>query len=109
MFIFAFVFSFVGVAIFFLMNQSQKSEPGIALGSGPMFDTIAPYYDSANQMMSLGYDQSWRQTLVEDLDLKVDDIVLDISTGTGIILTQTDHHYQSSFFTLITLTCFLFH
>mmetsp|Transcript_26194 Transcript_26194/g.25032 ORF Transcript_26194/g.25032 Transcript_26194/m.25032 type:complete len:279 (-) Transcript_26194:55-891(-) len=83
MFIFAFVASFVGVAIFFLLNQSQKNEPGITLGSGPMFDSIAPYYDKANQMMSLGYDQSWRQTLVEDLDLKVDDIVLDMSTGTG--------------------------
>jgi hypothetical protein len=93
MFIFAFVASFVGVAIFFLLNQSQKNEPGITLGSGPMFDSIAPYYDKANQMMSLGYDQSWRQTLVEDLDLKVDDIVLDMSTGTGIIVTQTDRHY----------------
>lgn len=94
MFMFAFVFSFVGVAIFFLMNKTQQNEPGIALGSGSMFDSIAPYYDSANQMMSLGYDQSWRQTLVADLDLNVDDIVLDISTGTGTVFIQTDYYNQ---------------
>lgn len=94
MFQFAFVLSFVTVAIFFLINRSHKNESGTTLGSGLMFDSIAPYYDSANQMMSLGYDQSWRQILVGDLDLKVDDVVLDISTGTGIILQNDNYYYH---------------
>ena len=53
------------------------------MGSGSMFDSIAPYYDSANKVMSLGFDQSWRRSLVDNLDVVAQDVILDVSTGTG--------------------------
>ena len=71
------------IAYLVYTKTTVQNESGTTLGSGPMFDSIAPYYDSANKFMSLGFDQSWRRSLVDDLDVKVDDIVLDISTGTG--------------------------
>ena len=71
------------IAVFMMRKSIAPGELESTLGSGTMFDVIAPYYDSANKFMSLGFDQSWRKNLVEELDLKADDIVLDISTGTG--------------------------
>jgi demethylmenaquinone methyltransferase/2-methoxy-6-polyprenyl-1,4-benzoquinol methylase len=80
----AFFISILGVVVFYLIQiRSPTNKSESVLGSGVMFDTIAPYYDSANKAMSLGYDQSWRQVLVEELNLRADDIILDISTGTG--------------------------
>ncbi|CAM9089760.1 unnamed protein product [Chrysoparadoxa australica] len=51
------------------------------LGSGEMFDTIAPQYDTINRLMSLGLDTNWRKELVEGLQLKPGDRVLDLGTG----------------------------
>lgn len=57
------------------------------LGSGAMFDAIAPYYDTANKVMSLNMDQAWRRVLVDELGLasfngpRLD--ILDIATGTA--------------------------
>jgi hypothetical protein len=42
----------------------------VKLGSGQMFDTIAPFYDIANRIMSLGFDHSWRNTMVGGLDIE---------------------------------------
>ena len=85
MLFFAGLASLVGmIAYYFFPEQYPSGGPNAAtLGSGSMFDMIAPYYDSANKFMSLGFDQSWRQSLVENLDLTADDIILDVSTGTG--------------------------
>lgn len=72
------------IAYYFFPDKYAPGGPNAAtLGSGSMFDMIAPYYDTANKFMSLGFDQSWRQSLVENLDVKADDIILDVSTGTG--------------------------
>ncbi|GAB0496072.1 hypothetical protein MMPV_007382 [Pyropia vietnamensis] len=35
-----------------------------APGSGAFFDAVAPHYDVANRLISLGLDHSWRDTLV---------------------------------------------
>ena len=57
--------------------------PPQVLGSGAMFDSIAAYYDTANRLMSLGFDQSWRRHMIRLLRLQKHDRVLDVSTGTG--------------------------
>jgi len=53
-------------------------------GSGGMFDKIAFVYDSTNKWMSLGLDQFWRTTLIQDcMRLERDDRVMDLATGTA--------------------------
>jgi demethylmenaquinone methyltransferase/2-methoxy-6-polyprenyl-1,4-benzoquinol methylase len=52
------------------------------LGSGAMFDAIAPRYDLMNRLISLGLDQSWRRQLVESL-ASAEGPLLDVATGTA--------------------------
>jgi len=60
---------------------SAEADPN--LGSGAMFDRIAPRYDLVNRVLSLGLDQSWRRRTVEALVLGERPRVLDLATGTG--------------------------
>jgi demethylmenaquinone methyltransferase / 2-methoxy-6-polyprenyl-1,4-benzoquinol methylase len=83
-----------GIIAFLVLKTNGPAESGATLGSGPMFDSIAPYYDSANKFMSLGFDQSWRRSLVDELNVKVDDVVLDISTGTGDVAIWIAKKFQ---------------
>ena len=53
------------------------------LGSGAMFDKIAPRYDFVNRVLSLGMDQGWRRRTVRSLALGERPRVLDVATGTG--------------------------
>jgi demethylmenaquinone methyltransferase / 2-methoxy-6-polyprenyl-1,4-benzoquinol methylase len=50
---------------------------------GRMFDRIAPDYDSLNTILSLSIDRAWRRTAISSLDIRADEAVLDIATGTG--------------------------
>ena len=61
--------------------MSAEADPN--LGSGAMFDRIAPRYDLVNRVLSLGLDQSWRRRTVEALVLGDRPRVLDLATGTG--------------------------
>lgn len=69
--------------------STKKAAPdatasGPRLGSGGMFDKIAFVYDSTNKWMSLGLDQYWRKTMVEQcMSLQRGDRVLDLATGTA--------------------------
>ena len=63
------------------------------LGSGQMFDQIAPRYDFVNRVLSLGLDVRWRRRVVRELGLGKPSEksnwfgqrprVLDVATGTG--------------------------
>ncbi|MCL2468200.1 MAG: demethylmenaquinone methyltransferase [Micrococcales bacterium] len=48
-----------------------------------MFDTIAPRYDVANDVMSLGHDWSWRRATVRAVGARPGEKVLDVAGGTG--------------------------
>lgn len=48
-----------------------------------MFDRIAPSYDRMNRIITLGFDQRWRRSLIEALGVSGDDTVLDLACGTG--------------------------
>ncbi len=52
-----------------------------------MFDDIAPTYDTANRVMSMGVDKSWRRKACdlayEFYDKKQIDTIVDVACGTG--------------------------
>jgi len=48
-----------------------------------MFDTIAPYYDQLNRILSLGIDVWWRRMAIRKLVELKPDTMLDIATGTA--------------------------
>jgi demethylmenaquinone methyltransferase/2-methoxy-6-polyprenyl-1,4-benzoquinol methylase len=65
-------------------SEVGKKDANQTLGSGKMFDKIAFAYDLGNRWMSLGQDDFWRQTLIKEcLNLKPEDKVLDLATGTA--------------------------
>ncbi len=63
----------------------MSSEAPSTLGSGEMFDAIAPRYDLLNRVLSMGVDRGWRRKTAEALRLDALDhpVVLDLATGTG--------------------------
>src|SRR5260221_14496950 len=48
-----------------------------------MFETIAPRYDFFTVFFSYGMDRGWKRKLIEMLNLKGDEHVLDLACGTG--------------------------
>jgi len=62
---------------------TRELAPIPSLGSGQMFDRIAPRYDLVNRVLSLGLDQRWRRRAVHALTLTGHPRVLDVATGTG--------------------------
>jgi demethylmenaquinone methyltransferase/2-methoxy-6-polyprenyl-1,4-benzoquinol methylase len=48
-----------------------------------MFASIAPRYDAANELLSMGVHQSWRRAAVKAAALQPGHRVLDCATGTG--------------------------
>jgi demethylmenaquinone methyltransferase/2-methoxy-6-polyprenyl-1,4-benzoquinol methylase len=55
----------------------------VPVGSGAMFDAIAPRYDLLNRVLSLGIDQRWRRKTCDALGLGPKADVLDVATGTA--------------------------
>ena len=48
-----------------------------------MFDAIAPRYDTLNRLLSVGFDRRWRARAIDALDLRGDETVVDLCTGTA--------------------------
>ncbi len=65
-----------------MANQENKQEKIVS-----MFDDIAPTYDTANRVMSMGIDKSWRRKacdLAYDYSQKNSlDKIVDVACGTG--------------------------
>ena len=55
-----------------------------------MFDAIAPRYDRANRVISLGMDLRWRREVVRLALKKAPRIVLDVGAGTGDLARKVD-------------------
>ena len=48
-----------------------------------MFDEVAARYDRTNDVLSLGLDRRWRRAVVEALDMRPGERLLDLAAGTG--------------------------
>lgn len=48
-----------------------------------MFDHLATRYDLINDIASLGLDRSWRRAVLDAVDPKPGEVVLDLAAGTG--------------------------
>ncbi|MBA3527721.1 MAG: ubiquinone/menaquinone biosynthesis methyltransferase, partial [Propionibacteriaceae bacterium] len=48
-----------------------------------MFDRVATRYDLANDVLSLGQDRAWRRRVVEAVQPRPRQVILDLAAGTG--------------------------
>jgi demethylmenaquinone methyltransferase/2-methoxy-6-polyprenyl-1,4-benzoquinol methylase len=48
-----------------------------------MFDDVAQRYDLTNDILSLGQDRRWRKAVVDAVDARAGERVLDLAAGTG--------------------------
>jgi demethylmenaquinone methyltransferase/2-methoxy-6-polyprenyl-1,4-benzoquinol methylase len=48
-----------------------------------MFDDVAQRYDLTNDVLSLGQDRRWRRQVLDAVDPKPGEVVLDLAAGTG--------------------------
>ncbi len=53
-----------------------------------VFSSVAPRYDIMNDLMSLGMHRLWKKRFVETVDLKENEIVLDVGSGSGDIANE---------------------
>lgn len=64
-------------------------------GTGSMFDRIARRYNLMNNIISFGLHHKWRSQLLATLgNLKPNDEVLDVATGTGDVALSIAEHFS---------------
>jgi demethylmenaquinone methyltransferase / 2-methoxy-6-polyprenyl-1,4-benzoquinol methylase len=55
-----------------------------------MFDRVAPRYDLANTVFSLGQDQAWRQAAARATRLAAGEVAVDVACGTGALTRELE-------------------
>ena len=53
-----------------------------------VFSSVAPSYDIMNDLMSLGMHRLWKKRFVETMNLKENEIILDVGSGSGDIASE---------------------
>jgi len=53
-----------------------------------VFSSVAPNYDIMNDLMSLGMHRLWKKRFVEIMDIKDNEIILDVGSGSGDIASE---------------------
>jgi demethylmenaquinone methyltransferase/2-methoxy-6-polyprenyl-1,4-benzoquinol methylase len=61
-----------------------------ARGVQQMFDRVAPRYDLANTVFSLGQDKAWRQAAARATRLAPGEVAVDVACGTGALTRQLE-------------------
>jgi demethylmenaquinone methyltransferase/2-methoxy-6-polyprenyl-1,4-benzoquinol methylase len=59
-----------------------------AAGVRRMFDRVAPRYDLANTVFSLGQDKGWRQAAARATHLTAAEVAVDVACGTGALTRE---------------------
>ena len=60
-----------------------------------MFDDISSSYDFLNHFLSLGIDIYWRKKFIRKLNIKTNNIILDVACGTGDISFEIEKKYST--------------
>ena len=55
-----------------------------------MFDRVAPRYDLANTVFSLGQDRAWRQAAARASRLAAGEVAVDVACGTGALTRELE-------------------
>ena len=55
-----------------------------------MFDRVAPRYDLANTVFSLGRDRGWRQAAARATGLAAGEVAVDVACGTGALARELE-------------------
>jgi demethylmenaquinone methyltransferase / 2-methoxy-6-polyprenyl-1,4-benzoquinol methylase len=61
-----------------------------AQGVQRMFDRVAPRYDLANTVFSLGQDKGWRHAAARASRLAVGEVAVDVACGTGALTRELE-------------------
>ena len=72
-------------------NQRATLAPAAertAAGVRRMFDRVAPRYDLANTVLSLGRDRHWRQAAARAVELEPGEAAVDVACGTGRLAAE---------------------
>ena len=81
-----------------MAGQTPPDPPGHSLtppaaertaqGVQRMFDRVAPRYDLANTVFSLGQDRAWRQAAARATRLAAGEVAADVACGTGALTRE---------------------
>jgi demethylmenaquinone methyltransferase/2-methoxy-6-polyprenyl-1,4-benzoquinol methylase len=58
-----------------------------------LFAGLPRHYDRAGAALSFGQDPRWRRAMVEQVDARADERVLDVATGTGLVAEALVRRY----------------
>ena len=71
-----------------MAGQTPPAAERTAQGVQRMFDRVAPRYDLANTVFSLGQDRAWRQAAARATHLAADEVAADVACGTGALTRE---------------------
>lgn len=73
------------------ISSKEKKQPYV----NRMFEIIAPRYDFITVFLSYGMDRGWKRQLINMLDLRGEEAVLDLACGTGDITFSLGERLKS--------------
>jgi demethylmenaquinone methyltransferase/2-methoxy-6-polyprenyl-1,4-benzoquinol methylase len=81
-----------------IVDRSVSSQEPIAVSvrkrhALELFAGLPRHYDRVAAALSFGQDPRWRRAMVEAVDARPDERVLDVATGTGLVAQALVHRY----------------
>jgi demethylmenaquinone methyltransferase/2-methoxy-6-polyprenyl-1,4-benzoquinol methylase len=71
-------------------HQPAPAAQRTAQGVQRMFDRVAPRYDLANSVFSLGQDKGWRQAAARAAGPAAGEVAVDVACGTGALTRELE-------------------
>ena len=71
-------------------NESESKKSQVS----KMFNSIAPYYDFLNALLSLGIDTIWRRKAIRQIKNRQPEAILDVATGTADLALEAAKQLQ---------------